>query len=269
MYKINNVYAEDWFKAFSGMMEAELEANLVVTSPPYYNARKYGDEWDYFKSPEDWLNFCTEMLIALKYSITEDGVIWWNTGSGYANSQKMTEVYKMVFRVEAAGLYLIDEIPWIKTSFLPKSFQNRPYPAWEHNYIFARNPKLVRYYVDHVREPYAESTLKRLKYPVGNLQSDEKGEFKERKMVKPNPLGKAPPNYLQIKVDTTKRDHPAPMAPELANWAIRAYSKEGDLVLDPMCGVGTTLLEARSLARNYLGFDINEKYVKEAIKCLS
>lgn len=268
MYKINNAYAEDWFVAWAELFKERVTPNLVVTSPPYYNARKYGGDWDYFKSPDEWEEFCVQMLTTLNTVLAEDGVIWWNTGSGYKDSCKMINIYRMIDRVNDHGLFLIDEIPWIKTSFLPKSFQNRPYPAWEHNYIFAKNPKLVRFYVDNVRMPYAESTLKRLKYPVGNLQADEKGEFKERKMVKPNPLGKAPPNYLQLKVDTTKRDHPAPMAPELANWAIRAYSKEGDLVLDPMCGVGTTLIEAMKLSRNFLGFDINEEYVGEAVRCL-
>jgi len=76
------------------------------------------------------------------------------------------------------------------------------------------------------------------------------------------------PNYFVDKVDTSRRQHPAPMAKWLANWAIRAYSKEGDYILDPMCGIGTVLVEAIKLKRNALGFDINEKYVIKANEAL-
>lgn len=269
MYELNNVYCEDFFKAIEKIEKDSV--NLVVTSPPYFDARIYKkDDAKYSGSAEKWLEFCYEMLQVLNYTLRYDGVIWWNTGSGYRNHRKMTVIYQLIVELEKSErLYLIEDIPWCKTSFLPKTYQNRPYAAYEHNLVFARNPELVNYYVDQVREPYAPSTLARLKYPVGNLQANKEGEFTKRKMVAPNPLGKAPPNYLLLKVDTSKRKHPAPMAKELASWAIRAYSKPGDLVLDPMCGAGTTLTEAKKRGRMYLGFDVVPEYVelaKEALK---
>ena len=267
MYDLNEAHSMNWLKAFASVPSNTFD--LCVTSPPYYNARKYGAEWDTFKSPEDWLFFCTSMVLTIVEVLRPEGVLWWNTGSGYMGGKRLSVIEKLIVDVEEQGVFMIDKIPWIKTSFLPKKYSNRPYPAWEENIIFSREPSQARYYVDHVREPYAESTLKRLKYPVGNLQADEQGKFTQRKMVTPHPDGKAPANYLKLKVDTTKRDHPAPMAPELANWAIRAYSKEGDYVLDPMCGVGTTLLEAQKLNRIFLGFDVNPEYVEEANRCLT
>ncbi|MFE3186846.1 TRM11 family SAM-dependent methyltransferase [Streptomyces violascens] len=47
--------------------------------------------------------------------------------------------------------------------------------------------------------------------------------------------------------------HPAKMLPQIAAHAIRTYTKPGDLVLDPMCGIGTTLVEAVYLGRHALG----------------
>lgn len=264
--EINNVYSGDSLKL---MHDIEFPIDLVITSPPYYNVRKYGEKYKMFGSPEDWENFCIKMLIVLSWLIKDDGVIWWNTIAGYRNHKKMTNIFRMILAVEEeVGLYLIEDYPWCKTSFLPKKYQNRAYPAYENNLVFSRHPELVIFYRDHVREPYAESTLERLKYPVGDLQSDLEGEFKNRKMVKPNPKGKGPANYFVEKADKTKRNHPAPMAPWLANWAIRAYSKKGDLVFDPMCGIGTTLIEAKKLGRDYLGIDLNEEYVEEAKKQL-
>jgi modification methylase len=47
--------------------------------------------------------------------------------------------------------------------------------------------------------------------------------------------------------------HPAKMLPAIARQAIAAYSQPGDLVLDPMCGIGTTLVEAIHLGRDAIG----------------
>lgn len=266
MYKINQAHNVNFFKAWLKIPRGTFD--LCVTSPPYYNARKYGAEWDTFKSEEDWFYFCKNILLCVAEVMKPEGIIWWNTGSGYADGKRLIEVERLIVEADSHGLYLIDKIPWCKTSFLPKSYQNRPFPAWEENLIFSKEPKLAVYYKDHVRKPYAESTLKRLKYPVGQLQASADGEFKERKMVKPHPLGKTVPNYLIGKVDVSKKNHPAPMAKWIAQWAINAYSKSGDYVLDPMCGSGTTGVEAIKLGRLFLGFDANEEYVTFANKAI-
>ena len=57
-------------------------------------------------------------------------------------------------------------------------------------------------------------------------------------------------------------------APQIARNIIEMYSKKGDSILDPMVGAGTTLIEARLLARNALGIDINPEAVKLAEKAL-
>jgi len=62
--------------------------------------------------------------------------------------------------------------------------------------------------------------------------------------------------YLPI-----SRIHPAKMLPDLAAHAIAAYTAPGDLVLDPMCGVGTTLVEAVHLGRHALGVDIEPRFI--------
>ncbi|MET8364440.1 DNA methyltransferase [Micromonospora sp. NPDC005194] len=54
--------------------------------------------------------------------------------------------------------------------------------------------------------------------------------------------------------------HPAKMLPHLAAHAISSYSEPGDLVFDPMCGAGTTLVEAMHLGRRGIGIDIEPRY---------
>jgi len=55
--------------------------------------------------------------------------------------------------------------------------------------------------------------------------------------------------------------HPAKMPTYLVRWIIKKYSKEGDLILDPMAGIGTTLIEASRLNRNSIGVEYEKKFV--------
>jgi DNA methylase len=55
--------------------------------------------------------------------------------------------------------------------------------------------------------------------------------------------------------------HPAKMLPAIARHAIAAYSQPGELVLDPMCGIGTTLVEATRLGRDAIGVELEPRWV--------
>jgi DNA modification methylase len=258
MNKLNTVYRGDAFELLSVLANDSID--LVLTSPPYYDARNYGGEV-LFDDPDEWQKWCLHLIVRLSNKIKPSGVIWWNTGSGYRDHGKMTQVYGLVDALNHLGIRLIDEIPWIKKSGPPKKIKNRPPPMWEHNYIFAKSPEQVQMYHDQVLRPYAKSTLERMKYEVSNLSGDKDGEYNKRKKVEPNPKGAMPVNYLMEAQDTTARPHPAPMQPKIANWAIRAYTKEGDIVLDPMMGAGTTAVESERLKRRWLGFELYDEYV--------
>ena len=58
--------------------------------------------------------------------------------------------------------------------------------------------------------------------------------------------------------------HPAKMLPAIARQAIAAYTQRGDLVLDPMCGIGTTLVEAVHLGRNAIGIELESRWAELA-----
>lgn len=261
----NTIYHGDLFDFLSKVPDNTID--LVLTSPPYFNARNYGGEV-LFTDPMDWLKFCLETLNELKRVIKPEGVIWWNTGSGFKDYKKMLHVYALVVACDEMGLGLIDEIPWIKKSSPPKRVSNRPYPAWEHNYIFGKNPELVEYHRDNVRREYSKSTLERMNYEVSQLSGDLDGEYDKRKKVEPNPKGATPPNYILEAQDTTGRPHPATMLPQLASWAIRAYTEPGEMVLDPMMGAGTTAVEATKLERQWMGSELYLEYIGQAILSL-
>src|SRR5262249_51724824 len=60
--------------------------------------------------------------------------------------------------------------------------------------------------------------------------------------------------------------HPGKMLPELARTIIRAYSSPGGLVLDPMCGIGTSLVEAIHLDRDAVGVELEPRWVELAVR---
>ena len=57
------------------------------------------------------------------------------------------------------------------------------------------------------------------------------------------------------------REHPGKMLPDLARRIIRGYSRPGDPICDPMCGSGTTLVEAARLHRRAVGVDVEDRWV--------
>lgn len=61
-------------------------------------------------------------------------------------------------------------------------------------------------------------------------------------------------------------EHPARMLPDIAAYAVSAYTKPGDLVADPMCGIGTTLVEALHLDRHGLGIEYEAQWARLARK---
>jgi len=53
----------------------------------------------------------------------------------------------------------------------------------------------------------------------------------------------------------------AKMPDKLARWLIQNFTKEGDLIYDPFCGTGTTLVQSKLLGRNYIGSDVVQECV--------
>lgn len=64
----------------------------------------------------------------------------------------------------------------------------------------------------------------------------------------------------------TRIGHPAPFPVELPYRCIQLYTFQGDCVLDPFCGVGSTCIASMKTGRHFIGYDINQEYVDAALK---
>src|SRR5207247_10384919 len=72
------------------------------------------------------------------------------------------------------------------------------------------------------------------------------------------------PRQRAGRYDPASTTHPAKMAPELARRIVASYSAPGQLVVDPMCGIGTTLVEAAALGRRALGVELEARWASLA-----
>ena len=248
--------------AFVGMEQIEKHSiDMAITSPPYYNARKYKKQ-STFNNVGEWGFFSYNMIMKMSEIIKDSGVIWWNVAQIFANNGVSPILSELILELRKQNIYLVCDIPWVKVSSIPYKVKHRPRPAWEHNYIFSRHPELVLFYVDHVRTPYKETSLRRIKYEQSNISPTDDGNFvKGVGKLKLHKLGATPPDYLLLPQDATRRPHPGIMQPKIANWAIRAYTQEGHTVFDPMTGCGTTWVECLKLNRKFIGFELEREYV--------
>lgn len=137
----------------------------------------------------------------------------------------------------------------------------------EYIFHFVKDTKKFKTYTDRIREPYAEVSLKRFKNKVhGNdiILPDGKTVLSQRGSSKPHPLGKKPITVFRFDTGSALRglEHPAPFHPQLPEFFIKWLTDEGDVVLDPFMGSGTTAVSSIRLNRKFIGFDINPEYIK-------
>lgn len=196
------------------------------------------------------------------------------------------------FALREAGWYLRSDIIWSKPNPMPESVQDRPTKA--HEYIFLLT-KSARYYYNAaaIREPYAPSTVQQFDVPYDGEGTKDyaaagvqnPSDVKRRIVEKIRPKSKDgrggqtahsfhaggswddngganKRSVWTIPTSPYPDAHFATFPEALVEPCILAGSKEGDLILDPFCGSGTTGAVAVRLQRNFVGIELNPDYVQ-------
>lgn len=179
--------------------------------------------------------------------------------------------WMVAFALRADGWYLRSDIIWNKPNPMPESVTDRCTKSHEDIFMLTKSE---RYYYDAeaIKEASTESTLERGKYAWhGKVQID--GDGKERR-AQPDPTEQMGDRWCSE--SRNKRDvwtvvtqhcaeaHFATFPPKLIEPMILAGTKEGDTILDPFMGSGTTAIQAVRWHRHYLGCELNPEYVKMA-----
>lgn len=245
--------------------------NLVVTSPPYADTVSYGDSVNIFH-PDNYPDWFLKLGKEIARVLTDDGSFILNINTKVIDGEKSLYVMKTVIKLaEESGLHLHDEYIWWKQSCLPNGGDRRLNNRTEYIYHFVKTPKRFKCYMDRVREPYEEVSIKRNEYEVmGNDVVDAEGKTTNPKRKRPiNKNGKVPFNVFRFQTAAIERGitsgkHPAPFGEELPEWFVKWLTDEGDVVLDPFMGSGTTAVVCERMDRNWIGLELNEPYIKMA-----
>lgn len=214
--------------------------NLVVTSPPYNLGIDY-DEYRDSVSWDEYYAWCRKWLAELLRVIKPDGRVAINhylTVSGEVRSAPLMRLNSIA---EDIGFKHHGIAIWWETTIS----KNTAWGSWlSPSSPYISNP------LEGIIFLYKES-WKRFDSGVSNIP--------QREFVEGcSGIWKMAPEK--------KRLHPAPFPVELPGRCIRLLSYEGDLVLDPFCGSGTTCLAAKMENRHYIGIDISPKYCEMARK---
>ena len=178
--------------------------------------------------------------------------------------------WMLAFALRDFGYYLRSDIIWHKINCLPESVKDRPAKCYEHIFLLSKSPK---YYYDYkaIQEPIKEVTAAR--YTRGR---SGKAKYSETKMSqgidrKTDAVTEETRQYKrkrdvwEVSTNTFRMDEHFAMFPEkLVEPCILAGSKEGGVVLDPFFGIGTTGAVAKRLRREYIGIDLNARYLEKA-----
>ena len=230
--------------------------DLTVTSPPYDNLRTYNG-----------YTFDFEGIAQELYRVTKDGgVVVWVVGDATIKGSETGTSFKQALYFKEIGFNLHDTMIYRKSSPYPASKNGNRYTSnFEYMFIFSKGkPKSSHLIADRKNRWGGTSSF--------GTQTDrnKNGELIKRKKVVIDEYGvrfniwEYATGYGNNKDGIT--NHPAIFPEQLAKDHIISWSNEGDTVLDPMCGSGTTLKMAKLSNRNYIGIEISPEYVDIANK---
>lgn len=247
MLELNKIYNMDCVEGMKMLPDNYID--LTVTSPPYDNLRTYnGFEWDF------------ETTARELYRVTKQGgVVVWIVGDETLKGSETGTSFKQALFFKECGFNLHDTMIWLKNNPMPRDTRiPRYWQAFEYMFIFSKGKPQ---HFTFLREPSKTAGETRnffSRNPDGTQRLDRKEKTKNHTVLETKPRTNV---WLMGRVPNSERTkHPAQFSEQLAKDHILSWSNEGDIVLDPFSGSGTTCKVAKELYRNYIGFEISKEY---------
>ena len=249
-------------KAYEG------QADLIVTSPPYADARhRHYDGVHPDEFVEWFMSFHEPFFKALKPT----GSFVLNIKDKVVEGVRHRYVWRTVEALCERGWFAIDDYIWYKKNPMPGYWPTRLSDGWEYCFHLAKSK---RPYInqDAVRRPignWVESRLAKLgKNDLSRHHSANSSGFGRDLSKWVNKQTVLPSNVLSYALVGKNKGHPAVFPVDLPLFFIKLLCPEGGLVLDPFGGSGTTGLAALSAGARCVLIDNNEQYCQAAIKRL-
>lgn len=242
--------------------------DLIVTSPPYADSREktYGGI-----KPDKYVDWFLPRSAEFFRVLKPSGTFILNIKERVFEGERHTYVLELILMLRQQGWLWTEEFIWHKKNCHPGKWPNRFRDAWERCLQFNKT-RDFKMYQNHVMIPmgdWAKTRLKKLgKNDVVRFNSQAQSGFGKNIS---NWVGRDfayPSNVLHLATETGNKNHSATFPTTLPEWFIKLFTVEGDWVLDPFVGSGTTCLVSQKQQRNSVGIEISPEYVKLAKKRL-
>lgn len=247
----NKVILGDAFEVLR-KMESE-SVDMVFIDPPYFlqlpnkELRRWNvktvvdgvnDKWDKFSSFQEYDNFIRRLLTEVKRVMKRNATIW------------VIATYHSIFRIgrimQDLSYWILNDVIWVKTN---------PMPNWLGVRFTNATENLVWAVKDKNSKKYTFNKELAKEFGIGKVGANV--------WVLPLCWGKE-----RLKDKEGKKLHSTQKPIELLRRVILTSTNEGDVVLDPVAGTGTTGYVAKALNRNFIMVEINQRYVDGMVKRL-
>jgi site-specific DNA-methyltransferase (adenine-specific) len=245
----NTVIQGDCLEVLRGLPDKCVD--LVLTSPPYDNLREYKG-----------YTFNFEGIAKELYRVVKDGgVVVWVVNDATINGSETGTSFKQALYFKEIGFNLHDTMIWTKLGGGAVGSNLCYTQNFEYMFVFSKGrPKSINLIRDLENGNF------------GKGSGIHQGRRKKDGTIKIE-VRKAPSEYSKRNnhwyIPPQKGEHPAVFPEKLAEDHILSWSNENDIILDPMCGSGTTCVAAKMLKRDFIGIEISEKYCAIARERLS
>lgn len=225
--------------------------DVTITSPPYHDLKDYGskNQIGFGQSYNDYLNDLEDVFRKVYEKTKISGTLWVIIDAYRKNKEIVALPFDFAKRMQNIGWKFKDIIIWSKDRTVPWAHSGQMRKLFEFILVFSKEDR-YKFFIDRVRE---SENLKNwwIRYP-------------ERY----NPKGKAPEEIWKFPIPTQGSwgrgyiSHFCPLPENLVRKIILLTTNENDLVFDPFAGTGTVPSQAIFTKRKYLGFELNQKYIK-------
>jgi DNA modification methylase len=240
--------------------------DLIFTSPPYADQRNgtYGGV-----KPDNYIDWFLPKSKQFFRVLKPSGTFILNIKERVVNGERHTYVIELILKMREQGWLWTEEFIWHKKNSYPGKWPNRFRDNWERLIQFNKK-KQFDMYQEAVMIPvgdWAKERLANLSETDRTRDESKVGSGFGKKIL--NWVGRNkvyPTNVIHTATECSNKNHSATFPEDLPAWFIKLFTKEGDVVMDPFIGSGTTAIAAIKLNREYVGIDNNMGYIELARK---
>ena len=255
---INQLYNEDCLLTMERMPENYID--LVVTSPPYDNLRKYDENSGWQEN--EWDVTWKKILKSLYRVMKPGGVVVWVVNDATLDgSESLTSMEQSIYAVKTCGFKQHDTMIYLKANAPPLT-HNRYEQKWEYMFVWSKGkPKTF----NPIRVPLKKkpkdakfkANAKNRRYDNDAVRVRTEDEVYKHKYYR---IDDNIWTFVPGKSYGIGNQHPAIFPEELVAKHVQSWSNKGDVVYDPFLGGGTTTKIAMILGRDYIGSEISKEF---------